>query len=62
MDFKKMSQHLMPDILLDVKGDGMIAYMIKVAAEMNDGVDIEIEVDKPPKRAYKQRASKHLKD
>jgi hypothetical protein len=62
MDFKKMSQHLMPDILLDVKGDGMIAYMIEVAAKMNDGVDIEIEVDKPPKRAYKQRASKHLKD
>ncbi len=62
IDFKRMASRILPDVLLDVKGDGMIAYMIQTAAEMNRAVDLEIDAvehledsEKPPPRAYVRR-------
>lgn len=53
MDFRKMCIRLLPDVLLDIKGDGLIAYMIQCAAELGGDVDVEIDATAVPgRRAY----------
>ena len=63
-DFRKMATDLLGDVHLDIKGDGMIAYMVKVAAELNENIDIEIEDELPPTRLYvdKEFINKCAKD
>jgi hypothetical protein len=61
LDFKKMGLHLLDDVQLDIKGDGLIAHMVKAAAELStmsialDGFGVEIEKEPPGPRAYVSR-------
>jgi len=63
-DFRKMAMSLLNDVQLDIKGDGLIAHMVKVAAELNENIDIEVEGELPPARLYvdKEFINKCAKD
>jgi hypothetical protein len=60
MDFRRMATKILPDVDLDIKGDGLLSYMVQTAANLSAlagvdaGVDIEIEAQ-PKKRAYVSR-------
>jgi len=56
MDFQKMGPNLLHDCQVDIKGDGMIAYMIEVAAKMNEDDIVELEEKMPGPRFYMSEA------
>jgi hypothetical protein len=65
MDFKKMAVKILPDVQLNVRGDGLIAYMIETAAKLVDdaGVDVELDTEETPgKRVYVDKRAHSTKD
>jgi hypothetical protein len=58
MDFKKMAINLMGDVNLNIKGDGLIAYMVETGAKINKEVYVELEDKKPGNRLYIQEADR----
>jgi hypothetical protein len=56
LDFKTAALKIMPDIQLNIKGDGMVAYMVETAAKLaeNAGAEVELDLDETPgMRVYK---------
>ena len=50
MDFMRVAQYLLNDALIEIKGDGAIAHVVKTAANLNEDFDENIieEAIEPP--------------
>ena len=50
MDFMRVSQYLLGDALVEIKGDGAIAHVVNTAANLNEDFDESLmeEAIEPP--------------
>jgi len=62
LDFKKMALDLLGDVNLNIKGSGLIAYMVELGAKINTEVSLEVDEDLPPpaNRLYVQNPDQEL--